>query len=153
MHYSEQFSKKDGVVSHKFSDKLSHAIKKLEDGEYELAISDLEMSKSDEQNKYFNGVLVDIFSKKTGYTFQDCKRWFKREFGEKWLATNPITGQKELEYKSQSKYTIEEMSNLIDRCDQFLRHNLDLNYPTPEEWKGMSAKERSEWKKSFNSNL
>lgn len=152
MKFSKVITIKDGKAT-KFANEVANFISKTSNGEYEVTIQELEMAKTNDQNKYFNGVQVELLSKKTGYTPKDCKHWFKKEFGEKWLATNPITGTKEMELKSQGEYSSEEMSNLIERCDIFLRHDLGLNFPSCEEWKEIDKEKKAEWKKTFNSNL
>jgi len=146
MKFSESFRIKDGKSTHRWNSKLGQFLTTLDDGEYECTVQPLEMTKTLEQNKYFNGVLVQVFMSETGYSFRDCKSWLKKEFGEKVMVTDPLTGDRSLETKSQASYTLKEMNSLIDKSEQFLRHDLGLQFPTSEEYKQMTAEERSKLK-------
>ena len=133
MKFKKTYRVAKGVPVQKFSREVQQYHKTLQDGLYTMTIEEAKSKKSLEQNAYFHGVLVDMLSKETGFTFRDCKKWIKKELGTKELYTDPISGKKEMEPKSIADYNLDEMSQLIQRTVDFLTHDLGLVVPNPED--------------------
>jgi hypothetical protein len=143
MKFIETYRIEKGMPTHKIGNKIAGFHSTLTDGMYTMTIEKQKDTKTLEQNRYFNGVLVTVFMKSTGYTFRDCKEFLKREFGDKEIVKNPITGEQRLEPISQAKLSLKQTTSLIERSEQFLRHDLGFKFPTLEEYKAMSEQQRS----------
>jgi hypothetical protein len=52
----------------------------LPDGDYVVTIERAKRTRSDDQNRYYWGVVVDILSEHTGYEPEEMHEWLKAEF-------------------------------------------------------------------------
>lgn len=110
---------------------LSATCKKLEsyckpDKSYVLEIKQSKSKRSLNQNKYYWGVIVNLFASSTGYTTNESHQelagmFLKYEKGDK-IFTRSTT---ELDTKEFEQYA--------DRCRFFMNQELGINVPLPNE--------------------
>lgn len=134
--FSETFRIKDGTASHKFAPKVAEYLKTLSDGEYELTIRELEMSKTYNQLKYIHK-LIKIFSDETGETEFASKLACKEIAGYYKVTKNPIRGGNAIVYRSFADASIKELSEVIDKWYNYLVYDMGMNVPDAEEFKEM----------------
>lgn len=145
MSFSEIFSVKDGVNSHKFAPKVATYLKTLADGEYELAITELELQKTHDQLALIH-VYIKIFSDDGGYTPMQSKLACKEITGYYEVVKNVIRGGNTIQYKSFANASMKELKRIIDEFYTYLTVDCGLNVPSSEQWKEMTEEQKRDWK-------
>lgn len=105
---------------------LKEYFRSLRNGDYILAIGEKEAFRSLSQNKYYWGVVVDVFAKYTGHSESEMHEIFKAKFNK---ATKEIAGEI-IEYsESTTLMNTQEFNKYIDEIRQW---GLELNLYIPE---------------------
>lgn len=97
-----------------------------EDSKFVLEINKSKNKRSLNQNKYYWGVVIKIFSDDTGYTPEECHQWLASKFLQYTKNGRDFTrSTKQLDTKEFEEYT--------EKCRQWLYHELNLHIPLPNE--------------------
>lgn len=109
---------------------LREYFKSLSNGDYILAIAKQEMFRTVDQNAYYWGVVVDVFSKYTGHSPNEMHDIFKGKFN---MATKRV-GNEIVEYsETTTLMTTKEFNTYIDEIRQWAVE-LNLYIPEPNEY-------------------
>lgn len=99
----------------------------LKKGEYILEIRDVKENKTISQNNYLWGEIYPKIGKHLGYDSETVHEVFKNKFGVKIeLRKGTVIN------KSTSKYTLQEMSDYIDKIIRFSDEFLNVKIESPK---------------------
>ncbi len=112
------------------SGELAAYLKSLPNGDYIIAIDKQESFRSIDQNSYYWGVVVEVFSKYTGHSAIEMHEIFKAKFH---LTTKQV-GNEIIEYsESTTLMTTAEFKHYIDNIRAWAME-LSLYIPEPNEY-------------------
>nr|BDD43953.1 hypothetical protein 16 [bacterium] len=137
--FSEVFRIKDGASTSRWSDKVGTWIKAQEDGEFEIIIQPLEITKTQEQLAYIH-VLLKYYEDEVGCTPVEAKIGCKELAGFYEVTYNPIKKVAEKNWKSFGKASLKELSRVIDVWYTYLTVDAGMDIPTAEEYKELRKK-------------
>lgn len=97
-----------------------------------LNLDSYKLPRSNEQNRYYWGVVLEALSDLTGYTPEEMHEWCK----SKWLSYSiDIDGNLQVIAKSTTDLDTLEFTNYIEKIRDFAASNLGEHIPSPEEAK------------------
>lgn len=105
---------------------LKKIIRSAEDGTYMIERKDWKSSKTVRQIRGFHGPMLQAMSEHTGYHKHEAKFILKDMFGEKEVIENKFTGETKVSLKSLSKYTKDEMTELISKSLMWVEAELGI---------------------------
>lgn len=114
---------------------LETALSALRDGEYELRIDRKRATRSEQQNRYWWGVCVELVSEHTGYTPEEVHEFAKQTFLPKKLAMADGNGEIVGECViggSTTKLDKIQFGEFVERFRQWAAETLDIVIPDPE---------------------
>ena len=88
----------------------------------QVTVMDYEAARTLQQNALMWSQLYQPCAEQIGeatdrmLTKDDMHRFFTRQFGVRVSRTNPVTGEKEYEPKSTTRYSKKEMSDYLEEC-------------------------------------
>ena len=127
-----------GVIRHEHMavfprslDEFKYLVSQFEDGcEVTVTVETLVRKVSRPQmGLYFK--YLEMYCEETGYDTAEADKEMKKRFG-------PRTDSGQL--KSKSNYTTAEMNKLIDGTHNLMVTELNMNVPTPDEWRQQNLK-------------
>ena len=101
----------------------------------EVTVKRLRATRSQQQNRYWWGVCVELVSEHTGYTPEDVHEIAKQMFIPKRLAVADGNGEIQGEFVvggSTRQMNTEEFGEFIERFKQWAAETLDVVIPDPE---------------------
>ena len=101
----------------------------------EVTVKRLRATRSQQQNRYWWGVCVELVSEHTGYTPEDIHEIAKQMFIPKRLAVADGNGEIQGEFVvggSTRQMNTEEFGEFIERFKQWAAETLDVVIPDPE---------------------
>lgn len=117
----------------KFESKdIGKAITKLvefaagENCKFVLEINKSKNKRSLNQNKYYWGVVIQIFSDHTGHIPEECHQWLTEKFLQYTNNGRQFT-------KSTKQLDTKEFEEYTEKCRQYLWHEFELHIPLPNE--------------------
>jgi hypothetical protein len=106
---------------------ITNYLKGLEQQRVEVVIRKYKSKRSNEQNKYYFGVVLDILSKHTGYEPDEMHEILKFKFLRKRISND-------VEYvQSTTKLNTAEMEAYLDKVRRWAAIELLCNIPLPNE--------------------
>lgn len=108
-------------------------------GRFTITIEKTKRKRSDRQNRFFHGVIVEMFSDRLlelGWREAKSKVWTKEYIKKEVLMKdyyNELTGEVKSMPGKTSELSTSEFKELVADCQQYAAENLDLYIPDPEE--------------------
>jgi len=96
------------------------------DGKFVLEINRSKNKRSLSQNKYYWGVVINIFADHTGYMAEECHQMLTEMFLQYTKNGYEFT-------KSTKQLDTKEFEEYTEKCRQWLWHQLQLHIPLPNE--------------------
>ena len=116
---------------------FDQAISQFRDGaEVEIEVTIRRTTRSQQQNRFYWGVLVHLLSEHTGYTPDEVHEFLKMKFIPKRLALSDHNGEITDEFViggSTRKMNTVQFGEFMDECRRFAAEALDVYIPDPNE--------------------
>jgi hypothetical protein len=106
-----------------------------EGAQVEIAVTIRRASRSQPQNAYYWGVIVQVISEHTGYTPDEVHEFLKMKFIPKKLAVTDGNGEIRDEFVlggSTRKMTTVQFGEFMEECRRFAAETLDCYIPDPD---------------------
>lgn len=111
-------------------------------GQYDVLIKPVDPRRSDPQNRYFHGVVVQSLYEflndpghgdgRGGYSFEQCKELLVARVLGMVDVINPATGEVVHQVRrATSTLNKSEFAEFIDACIQYLQETFDISVPSP----------------------
>ena len=116
--------------------RIAQRLAQSKDGEYVVRIERKHAHRSQQQNRFWWGVCVDLVSEHTGYSPDEVHELAKQMFLPKKLAVADGNGEGVGEFVlggSTAKLNTLEFGEFIERFRQWAAETLDVVIPDPEE--------------------
>lgn len=95
-----------------------------------ISISGARRDRSDDQNRYYWGVVLKIISNETGSDSEDLHEFFKQEFlSKRFKIGNEITNIS----SSTAKLSTREFESYLESIRMFVAQRLEIQIPLPNE--------------------
>lgn len=111
-------------------------VRRFRDGaQVEIAVTVRRASRSQKQNAYYWGVVVQIISDHTGYTPDEVHEFLKMKFIPKRLAIQDHNGEVKDEFVlggSTRKMNTIQFGEFMEECRRFAAETLDCYIPDPD---------------------
>lgn len=133
------FKKTDEGFVHHDKEKFDKWTKNLKSGRYWMIIQDDRPKRSNDQNRYFHGVIIKMISEETGQPFEWTKYRLKELFfsidkdGEFINSEEPRNDPRFYMVKNTSDCTTVELENRMSRIRMWASDFLNLYIPEPNE--------------------
>jgi hypothetical protein len=102
-----------------------------------ISVKVLRARRSNQQNRFYHGVVIPLFAEHCGYQFDDMKDALALKLLPKEV-TDPTTGEVHVVPGHTSELTTKEFNALIERAQQ-LGAEMGLYIPDPNEGERISA--------------
>ena len=110
--------------------RIEDYIKTLSDGEYEFIIRKPRKERSNQQNKYYRGVIIKIISSEIGYTEDEIHEILKYKFNPAYLK---IKDEEIRVGKSTTILSTIEFEQMLTKIREWCSMELNLFIPLPNE--------------------
>ena len=124
-----------GKLTIRQSDVLSAQLSRLRDGPVEIRITRKRATRSQQQNRYYWGVVVALIAEHTGYTAEETHTVLKQRFLPKRLAMANRNGEIVGEYViggSTAALSLGEFTDYLEQIKDFALTELDVAIPNAE---------------------
>ena len=114
---------------------LSATLTRMRDGEVLITITPIKATRSQLQNRYYWGVIVELLSEHTGYTPDEIHELLKAKFIPKRLALADLNGVITSEYvigASTTKLDTQEFSDYCESIRRWAADTLGVYIPDPD---------------------
>lgn len=118
---------KEGVVSFENEKRRSSFLSSLKDGEYEEVIRKPKKSRSNQQNAYLHGVILQIISEEIGDSIEEVKSAMKYKF----LRHTTRAGLETI--RDTSSLSTVEFEEFNENCRRWSAEFLNTYIPLPNE--------------------
>jgi hypothetical protein len=116
--------------------RFDEAVSRLDDRwDYEIAVRRLYANRSQQQNRYYWGVVVEMLSEYTGFTPDEMHEWLKMKFIPKKLAVCDGNGEVDGEFVvggSTRKMTPTQFEDYMRTIREWAAEKLDVVIPDPD---------------------
>lgn len=127
---------------------FAQTLRRMRDGEVIVTIEPRKAARSQPQNRYYWGVVVELISEHTGYTPEELHDYLKAKFLPKALALPDANGVIVDEFViggSTTKLNKLEFGEYVERIRQWAAETLDVVIPDPDTgamWPGAKPQRR-----------
>ena len=103
-------------------------------GIVEITVKNWRSTRSNQQNRYFHGPILDLICEHTGYEKQEMKEILKSYFLKDYKTIKTSKGEEVFEYiRPTSSLNTEEMCDFTDKVRRWAMKNLNVNIPDPDQ--------------------
>lgn len=108
---------KQGKFSLDNKEQFTSWVHSLSDGAYQMRISKPKKIRSQNQNNYLHGVLIEILSKELGYEFAEMKGIIKWRFNVK-HTSELSTAESEILYEEIRRWALKDLNIILPMPDE-----------------------------------